>query len=145
MRFDGFKFDRNSYKYIYIYIDPISILPRFNNSKIEDIWNLYSKKSPLRGIESTNFFSKENSKFLRGGVELISRSMKITAFREKRCSHSLELCQIVGELTLAQLNATATNLSPILLSPPPPDYTTFKLPPISHACSTLDHLSSPDF
>lgn len=52
---------------IYIYIDPISILPRFNNSKIEDIWNLYSKKSPLRGIESINFFSKENSKFLRGG------------------------------------------------------------------------------
>lgn len=52
---------------IYIYIDPISILPRFNNSKIEDIWNLYSKKSPLRGIESTNFFSKENSKFLREG------------------------------------------------------------------------------
>lgn len=35
------------------------------------------------------------------------------------CSHSLELCQIVGELTLAQLNATATNLSPIL-SPPLP-------------------------
>lgn len=40
--------------------------------------------------------------------------------REKRLfPHSLELCQIVGELTLAQLNdASATNLSPILFSPP---------------------------
>lgn len=130
---------------IYIYIDPISILPRFNNSKIEDIWNLYSKKSPLRGIESTNFFSKENSKFLRGGVELISRSMKITAFREKR------LFPLFGTMP----NSWRIDLSPVKrhcnesfsdsIIPPSPDYTTFKLPPISHACSTLDHLSSPDF
>lgn len=57
------------------------------------------------------------------------------------CSHSLELCQIVGELTLAQLNATATNLSPIL-SP---------LPPIIRLLNSLldqprvmlDHLSLP--
>lgn len=58
------------------------------------------------------------------------------------CSHSLELCQIVGELTLAQLNATATNLSPIL-SPPPPDYTTFKLPPRSATRDARPSLTPP--